>query len=544
MHSDFPRKKRCPLLRSLSFVLAASVCCVATGGPPDDEETLVVRLVHPERQAAQVLKLFEGSRAPHPAAALAAWKNAAREPDQLGKPLEAVIAFFNPDMASEWRLMHGAELIVNWDPATGGPRWHAIVPQDDGTIAAVVAVSRLSDAAGEAPFLLEGNAITVARLGRPGALVAAHPGDSVAFGSTSEELVRAIRRLTRGKTDSVLTPRKGPPPHAGPCCSALPFESGASFALDATRLASVHAGTRPVRLTAELLRGVSCRSAHGTVALIGGCIEIEATTHQRVNEGPPAPLWNRSASIDASWLRLMPSTGAMAVVSLAFDPSPAFWDSAFALADALEKTEPDRAELAPLRSRLNLLATGAGARLEADLWPHLRGATAGILADPSRPGRPTGGLLALHLDSDEAALRLVSHALPRLAKLLDRGRELAFWQNGRNVIVVWGDGVSAAAKAAAANPALSVAPLCTRWLEVGKTAPARLAVLWPARCWPLGPGPVARSAAWSALAEDPPAVWWGWNEETKTLDSLRWPLLDQRVRRFLEQIELKEPLAR
>jgi hypothetical protein len=252
-------------------------------------------------------------------------------------------------------------------------------------------------------------------------------------------------------------------------------------------------------------------------------------------------LWARAAAIDRSWLELMPSTGAIAVVSLAFEASPAYWDSAFALADALEKTDPERAELAPVRTRLNLLAAGAGARPEADLWPHLRGVTAAVLGGAGRPDRPTGGVLALHLDSDDAASRLVSHTFPRLAKLLDRGRELVFWQNGRNVIVAWGEGARTTAKAAAANPALSVAPHCTGWLQAGKPAPDRLCAFWPARCWPLGPEPTTKSAARSVLAEGPPAVWWGWNRETTAVDSVRWPSLDQRTRRFLEQIELKEP---
>jgi hypothetical protein len=305
----------------------------------------------------------------------------------------------------------------------------------------------------------------------------------------------------------------------------------------------VHSGPIPLRLAGELLRGISCRSAHGAVALEAGCIGIEVTTHLRVDKGAPSALWGRSAAIDPAWLELMPATGAIAVVSLALHPSPSYWDSAFALADALEKTIPDRAELAPLRTRLNLFAAGTGARLEADLWPHMRGVTAVILGAAGRPGRPTGGVLALHLDSDDDALRLVSHTLPRLAKLLDRGRELDFWKNGRNVIVAWGEGVSTMAKAAAANPADSLAPQCTGWRQVGKTAPDRLCAFWPAGCWPLGPDPTTKSAAWSVLAEGPPVVWWGWNRETTAIDSVRWPSLDQRTRRFLEQIELKEPLV-
>jgi hypothetical protein len=272
-------------------------------------------------------------------------------------------------------------------------------------------------------------------------------------------------------------------------------------------------------------------------------MQIDVTTHLRVDKGSPSPMWGSGGSIDRSWLELIPSTDAIAVVSLALHPNPGYWDSAFALADALEKTDPNRAELAPLRTRLNLIATGVGARLEADLWPHMRGVTAAILGGASRPGRWPGGVLALHLDSDDAALRLVSHTLPRLAKLLDRGRELVFWQKGRNVIAAWGEGVSATAKAAAVNPALSVAPHCTGWLGAGKPAPNRLCAFWPARCWPLGLDRTTKSAAWSVLADGPPAVWWGWNHETTAVDSVRWPSLDQRTRRFLEQIELKEPLA-
>ena len=66
-----------------------------------------------------MLKLFQGSRAPHPAAGLAAWKRATREPNQLGKPAEAVISFFNPEMIPEWKVLHGAEYQLGFDPREG-----------------------------------------------------------------------------------------------------------------------------------------------------------------------------------------------------------------------------------------------------------------------------------------------------------------------------------------------------------------------------------------------------------------------------------------
>ena len=59
-----------------------------------------MRLVHPDRQAAEVIGLFAGARVAHPAAALAGWKRSARDPNLLGKTLEAAIAMFNPEMAS------------------------------------------------------------------------------------------------------------------------------------------------------------------------------------------------------------------------------------------------------------------------------------------------------------------------------------------------------------------------------------------------------------------------------------------------------------
>ena len=77
-------------------------------------------------------------------------------------------------------------------------------------------------------------------------------------------------------------------------------------------------------------------------------------------------------------------------MSLAFEPSAVFWDSAFTLADRIERADAARAELAPLRVHINLLAGTAGVRPEVDLWPHLTGVTACLLGDSERPGRPTG----------------------------------------------------------------------------------------------------------------------------------------------------------
>ena len=161
------------LVRSIR-VLAALLAIIAGAsgddvhpGDTDQGDILVVRLVRPDRQAAAVLKLFEGTPVKHPAAALASWKSAARPPLELGKPLEALIASFNPDMASEWRVVHGARLAVNWDAAHGRPTWYALVPRDDGTIAAAVAAARLSEGASETAVDFAGKRIAVERLAGP-----------------------------------------------------------------------------------------------------------------------------------------------------------------------------------------------------------------------------------------------------------------------------------------------------------------------------------------------------------------------------------------
>jgi hypothetical protein len=264
----------------------------------------------------------------------------------------------------------------------------------------------------------------------------------------------------------------------------------------------------------------------------------------------------------------------MGAVSVAFEPNAAFWDSAFALADRLERTEPARAELAPLRARVNLLAAAAGVRLEVDLWPHLRGVTASIMGDPEQPGRPSGALLVLHADLDASAERLAGDVLPRLgARLSARkqgeehpraapragpgtaipsarslgvvdGKPLWAARHGRDVIVAWGEGVLNACRDAAGKPERSIAPYCTGWAREGNAAPQRVGAFWPARSWPTPRGLGGMTPAYRALADDPPVVWWGWNESGKAHDSIRYSDLRQRVRRFLDQVPLDPPPIR
>lgn len=77
------------------------------------DDAISVRLRHPDRQLKEVLALFQNARARHPAALLASWRRATRNPDVLDKVTQAVIASFNPEMVKEWSLLHEAK--ISWN---------------------------------------------------------------------------------------------------------------------------------------------------------------------------------------------------------------------------------------------------------------------------------------------------------------------------------------------------------------------------------------------------------------------------------------------
>src|SRR4051812_37376271 len=117
----------------------------AEGPGPTPSPALELRLVRPDEQWSRVLALFEGTRAPHPAAALAAWKRATVPPRALSRTWEAAIDAFNPDMVREMRSLDRGELVVGFDAVDGSLRWHAALPRDDGTFAALAPALSLTD---------------------------------------------------------------------------------------------------------------------------------------------------------------------------------------------------------------------------------------------------------------------------------------------------------------------------------------------------------------------------------------------------------------
>jgi hypothetical protein len=568
-----------PLGRAMAIVASAWLAMPTAGSEPPGD-AMVVRLVHPDRQASRILALFEGTRAAHPAAALAAWKTATRDPGSLGKPLEAVIAFFNPEMAPEWRVLHNAKIHLNPDPTGGGVRWFAVVPRDDGTVGAAITAARLSDGADEPALVDRGVRHDVKRLGRPGAPVSVQVDETVIVASSRDELISALRQIpsarrpgegvaVRAAAGTVPDERTGADP-------SEPVDSGLTFELDTAKLAAVKSGSLELRRGLELIRGLGCRRLAGNLALKEGRLGLEVSSsldpdarHARFDgKAPP--------TIERAWLEAIPSSNVMGVVSLALDPNPAFWESAFALADRVERLDPARAAVAPLRARINLLAATAGARPEVDLWPHLRGVTASLMGDPNQPGRVAGILLILHADAEPSAERLASEFFPRLGKLLPdanghggegqvpqaavldskvaterprrvakvSGRSLTIWRRGRNVLIAWGHDDFIDSLQVSGRPEQSIAVHCPGWGQQGRGVPQRIGLIWPGRSLPLSQGFDAATPVRRALADGSPVVWSGWTTPASAYDSFEYPELKARLSRFLDQIPLHPPAAR
>ncbi len=228
-----------------------------------------------------------------------------------------------------------------------------------------------------------------------------------------------------------------------------------------------------------------------------------------------------------------------------------------------------------MRTRINLLASAVGARLEADLWPHLQGVTVAWLVSLQQPDQPGRAVAVLQMDDDRAARGLVDDVLPHLAALWGRakvptrlvqpaaakvgagdsagtrplgrpgGRPLAAAVRGRTVLVGWGDQALGTMFQTGEHPDQSVMPVIVA--VSGEPAPAKLTragAFWPGRMrLPVkgldGPTPLARS-----LAEGPPIVWTGWNRDGQSRDRVCWRELHALVERFLAAIPLEPASVR
>jgi hypothetical protein len=505
-------------------ILWAAAAGPAPGAEPL-EEAMTVRLSRPDCQAERLIALFEGARAPHPAAALAGWKRTeGRHGRSLGKPLEAAIAAINPEMARELRLLDGAEVGIAF-AADGRLVWHAILPRDDGTFAAAGTALALTDGGGDPPL----GGVAVDRLGPPGAPLMARTAGALVVAGTRDALRTALGRVREGRTPGRL-------------------ETGTGGLI---RL--VPGGLRPsrslaVQRLAGALLGAGCREAEGSLNLEGETVSLVVTGRF---DGPPIA----AGAVDPAWLDWVPASGVLGAAAMTLDPRPEAWDAAFAAADRVEKADPARAQAAPLRTRLNLLARAVGVRPEVDLWPRLRGISAGVTVDPA--GRIDGVLLALHAVDPAAAERMARGIVPRLATRLgvtpadgpDRPEAEGILRLGRlsglpldvcrrdaTVLVAWGDRMLAAALDAGDHPERSAGPtIRASW---GSRPPQRAGAFWPSGLSGLATegSPVASSLAGAA-----PVLWWGGWDGPTSRDEIRWAGLNGLVRRFLDRLPLAPP---
>ncbi len=334
-----------------------------------------------------------------------------------------MIALFNPEMAPEWGVLHDAELVWNWNKTDDAPRWLATAPRDDGTLAAAVTAQRITQGTPEPPILEARKTFIVERLGSAPGILASQVGDGVVVAGTRDDLRRGIRSLMQERPWAAESDR-GSFDSLGPGTAAGRLDSGLLIRIDPSRL-NGQAGPIAYRRAVAGLNGVGCESLTGALALQNDVLALELNTALR-RQQRNAPAAGTRVRVDRAWLTWVPAERTMAAFSLAIAPGAEFWESAFALADHLERADPQRADVAPLRSRLNLMAAAAGVRIEADLWCHLIGVTASVFADRDQTGQIGGIVVILHADEEASAARIAAHVLPGLAYLFlgtNRGPE-------------------------------------------------------------------------------------------------------------------------
>jgi hypothetical protein len=501
------------MARKVIGILCLFVVGAGLAGGAEPTDALTIRLVRPDRQLERLIMLFEGSRAPHPAAALAAWKRATRDPKGLGKSLEAAIAALNPGMVRELRNFDAAKIGLGLDPGDGHARWYVVAPNDDGALAALTTAMTLTDGGSDSPYLR----IEVDRLGRPGSPLSLRLPGVLALAGSRADLPSAL--------DAARAEAPEPPAPAG--------VSGSRVRLDPDALPV--AGPVSRRRLAEAIRASGLRSLEGNIGIDGETAELAMTGEFEAAFG--------GSTLEPARLDWVPSTGLIAAGVFSLDPSPPAWDALFSWADRVERADPANAQLAPLRTRLNLLSIAAGVRPEVDLFPQVRGVTAFVTA--GQEGDVETIVVALHVADAPAAGRLANHFVPRVASSFLKGskpedqadgirrlgevlnRPIVAAQRGSTLLIGWGKTALVASLAAKSDPDRSLGT--TLRALGGSTPPHRLGAVWPGRL----DSPL--------LAGAPPVVWIGRNESQgkATRDVVRWAELRGVVRRFLERVPLE-----
>lgn len=475
----------------------------------DPRPVVTIRADRPDRQLREVIALFQGARAPHPAAALAAWKRAGRGSNTLGKPLEALIAAINPRMIGELRTLDDAELALWIRPEDGRASWGLQIPRDDGTFAALASALVLTGGSAEAPL----DDLPVDRLGGPSSPLMARAPRALLIGADREGL-----EVARGRSKR---PRRG-----------LIGGDGLEILVEPDALR----GSRslPLRRLEEALGPRSLLFAQANL--------FDSKLDAKLALSVSAPI--APATIEREWLDWVPAGRASAAFAVAVPRDPGAWDAWFGLADRVERVDPARANMAPLRLRVALMARAAGVRAEADVWPHLRGVSGWIGSDGKAFDR---GLVAFHLDDDGVARRIVAKAgpgagddpAPPEGRIIGRivARPVRIARAGAAVVLAWGDGTLEASIEARGRPDHSAGPaLRDRWFM---REPIGAGGIWPGRV----PGLVPEGSALARALVDSPPILWSADREGPDACTIAawWNGLDSTVRRLLDLIPLDPP---
>jgi hypothetical protein len=314
---------------------------------------------------------------------------------------------------------------------------------------------------------------------------------------------------------------------------------------------------------------LGCRSVVGSLGVFEDRLELEMDS-ALLPVPPAAPGAAGDKIIDPQWLQWIPAGEVVALASLAAGRGPAYWDMIFSLVDRIDRADPARAEMAPLRTRINLLATAVGVQLEVDLWPHLLGVTVGWLVTLDKPEDWCRTVLVLQMDEEKAARKFTEDIMPRLISLWRNskhaagpghppkvapgaarvagatfslghvsGRPLDAAARGRALLIGWGEHTLESMFQAAAHPERSAMSV----IEAARSGPvqatpARFAAFWPGRIWLPIQGLDRQTPLNRCLAGGPPIVWTGWCFEGNARDRVRWPGLHDLVGRFLAAIPI------
>lgn len=352
-----------------------------------------VRMHKPERQLAEVLRLFEGTKVASPAEALSKWKSAdaART---LGKPLEAVISLFNPLMVNELKNLDDSVLFLN--VYAGKVSWSAVIPRDDGSFAALGPALALTEGGPEPPF--EG--ATIHRLGPPGGPLMSQRGSLLAFATERPALEKTLQ--------------------SAPVPPKIDVATGWTMRVIPSRIKLEEDSSENAKLVIAALRAIEAKSVDSILAIEAGILGLHVRTELSEAWAVDRP------TVDPSWLDLVPRKDLVVAFALAIEASPKNLDRLFVVFDQVEKSQADRANVAPARARLNLIAFGRGVNLETDFWPGLIGLS-GFLTE----GNDT--LVALHFRNDSAA-----GAGEKLVGKLGKGANLSIVRHGSSIWVANG----------------------------------------------------------------------------------------------------------